>query len=142
SRALRGGGRPGRDADRVWCGDRAAAARWRLHPARPCRLAALGAGGRRAGAHRPGQLGVAPVQPPHRCGLGLPRAAPASVLVGYIVLSTMPHANVNWGFGPLRYVIVSPAYHRLHHDRDDQRGVNLATVLVVWDVLAGLAVCP
>jgi sterol desaturase/sphingolipid hydroxylase (fatty acid hydroxylase superfamily) len=74
--------------------------------------------------------------------LGTGGAVPASVLVGYIVLSTMPHANVDWGFGPLRYVIVSPAYHRLHHDRDDRRGVNLATVLVVWDVLAGLAVFP
>ena len=74
--------------------------------------------------------------------LGTGGAVPASVLVGYIVLSTLPHANVNWGFGPLRYVIVSPAYHRLHHDRDDRRGVNLGTVLVVWDVLAGLAVFP
>ena len=74
--------------------------------------------------------------------LGTGGAVPASVLVGYIVLSTMPHANVNWGFGPLRYVIVSPAYHRLHHDRDDRRGVNLGTVLVLWDVLAGLAVFP
>ena len=74
--------------------------------------------------------------------LGTGGAVPASVLVGYIVLSTMPHANVNWSFGPLRYVIVSPAYHRLHHDRDDRRGVNLGTVLVLWDVLAGLAVFP
>ena len=74
--------------------------------------------------------------------LGTGGAVPAAVLVGYIVLSTMPHANVNWGFGPLRYVIVSPAYHRLHHDRDDRRGVNLGTVLVLWDVLAGLAVFP
>jgi sterol desaturase/sphingolipid hydroxylase (fatty acid hydroxylase superfamily) len=74
--------------------------------------------------------------------LGTGGAVPASVLVGYIVLSTLPHANVNWSFGPLRYVVVSPAYHRLHHDRDDRRGVNLGTVLVVWDVLAGLAVFP
>ena len=74
--------------------------------------------------------------------LGTGGAVPASVLVGYVLLSTMPHANVNWGFGPLRYVIVSPAYHRLHHDRDDRRGVNLGTVLVLWDVLAGLAVFP
>jgi sterol desaturase/sphingolipid hydroxylase (fatty acid hydroxylase superfamily) len=74
--------------------------------------------------------------------LGTGGAVPASVLVGYIVLSTMPHANVDWGFGPLRYVIVTPAYHRLHHDRDDRRGVNLGTVLVLWDVLAGLAVFP
>ena len=42
----------------------------------------------------------------------------------------------------MRYVLVSPAYHRLHHDRDDRRGVNLGTVLVLWDVLAGLAVVP
>ena len=54
----------------------------------------------------------------------------------------MPHTNVNWSFGPLRYMLVSPAYHRLHHDRDDRRGVNLGTVLVLWDVLAGLAVFP
>jgi len=74
--------------------------------------------------------------------LGTGGAVPTSVLVGYIVLSTMPHANVNWGFGPLRYVIVTPAYHRLHHDRDDRRGVNLGTVLVLWDVLGGLAVFP
>ncbi len=74
--------------------------------------------------------------------LGTGGAVPASVLIGYVLVSTMPHTNVNWGFGPLRYVMVSPAYHRLHHDRDDRRGVNLGTVLVVWDVLAGLAVFP
>ncbi|HEX4434341.1 MAG TPA: sterol desaturase family protein [Acidimicrobiales bacterium] len=74
--------------------------------------------------------------------LGTGGAVPASVLIAYVLFSTMPHANVNWGFGPLRYVIVSPAYHRLHHDRDDRRGVNLGTVLVLWDVLAGLAVFP
>ena len=74
--------------------------------------------------------------------LGTGGAVPAWVLIGYIVLSTLPHANVNWRFGPLGYVLVTPAYHRLHHDRSDVRGVNLGTVLVLWDVLAGLAVFP
>jgi sterol desaturase/sphingolipid hydroxylase (fatty acid hydroxylase superfamily) len=74
--------------------------------------------------------------------IGTGGAVPASVLVVYVLLSTMPHTNVDWSFGPLRYVIVSPAYHRLHHDRADRRGVNLGTVLVLWDVLAGLAVFP
>jgi sterol desaturase/sphingolipid hydroxylase (fatty acid hydroxylase superfamily) len=74
--------------------------------------------------------------------LGTGGAVSAPVLVGYVLLSTLPHANVDWSFGPLRYVVVSPAYHRLHHDRDDRRGVNLGTVLVLWDVLAGLAVFP
>ena len=74
--------------------------------------------------------------------LGTSGAVPLPVLVGYVLLSTLPHANVTWDFGPLRSVIVSPAYHRLHHDRADTRGVNLGTVLVLWDVLAGLAVFP
>jgi sterol desaturase/sphingolipid hydroxylase (fatty acid hydroxylase superfamily) len=74
--------------------------------------------------------------------LGTGGAVPSSVLIGYIVLSTLPHANVIWRFGPLGYVLVTPAYHRLHHDRSDVRGVNLGTVLVLWDVLAGLAVFP
>ncbi len=74
--------------------------------------------------------------------LGTGGAVPASVLVAYVVLSTLPHANVNWRLGPLRYVLVTPAYHRLHHDRADRRGVNLGTVLVLWDLLAGLAVFP
>ncbi len=89
----------------------------------------------RARAHRPGQLDLAPVQPPGRRVLALPRAAPlaggdehphvlpcpsvgahelpahggaahcvgdggavpATVLVGYVVLSTLPHANVRLG---------------------------------------------
>jgi sterol desaturase/sphingolipid hydroxylase (fatty acid hydroxylase superfamily) len=74
--------------------------------------------------------------------LGTSGAVPLPMLVGYVLLSTLPHANVNWGFGPLRYLVVSPAYHRLHHDQGDTRGVNLGTVLVLWDVLAGLAVFP
>jgi sterol desaturase/sphingolipid hydroxylase (fatty acid hydroxylase superfamily) len=74
--------------------------------------------------------------------LGIAGEIPVPVLVGYVVLSTLPHANVPWGFGPLRYVVVSPSYHRLHHDESDARGVNLGTVLVVWDMLAGLAVFP
>ena len=49
--------------------------------------------------------------------LGTGGAVSAPVLVGYVLLSTLPHANVDWSFGPLRYVVVSPAYHRLHHDR-------------------------
>jgi sterol desaturase/sphingolipid hydroxylase (fatty acid hydroxylase superfamily) len=38
-------------------------------------------------------------------------------------------------------VIVSPAYHRLHHAPDTQ-DVNLGVVLTIWDVLAGLARFP
>jgi len=30
------------------------------------------------------------------------------------------HANVTWDFGPLRYVIASPAFHRWHHTSEEE----------------------
>ena len=38
-------------------------------------------------------------------------------------------------------MLVSPAYHRLHHARDNQ-AVNLGVVLTIWDVLARCASFP
>ncbi len=59
----------------------------------------------------------------------------------YVCVGTLQHANIRWTFGPLGRVIVSPAYHRLHHAPDTQ-GVNLGVVLTIWDVLAGRARFP
>jgi sterol desaturase/sphingolipid hydroxylase (fatty acid hydroxylase superfamily) len=59
----------------------------------------------------------------------------------YICIGTLQHANLRWTFGPAGRVIVSPAYHRLHHAPDTQR-VNLGVVLTIWDVLAGCARFP
>jgi sterol desaturase/sphingolipid hydroxylase (fatty acid hydroxylase superfamily) len=39
---------------------------------------------------------------------------------------------------PAGPVLVSPAYHRLHHAPDTQQ-VNLGVVLTIWDILAGRA---
>ena len=66
--------------------------------------------------------------------------APVLITV-YVCLGTLPHANVRWSYGPLKWVLVSPAYHRLHHsvERQDR---NFAVVLPVWDVLAGRACFP
>jgi hypothetical protein len=60
----------------------------------------------------------------------------------YLCLGTVPHANVPWSFGPFGRVLVSPAYHRLHHAMDGPQNVNLGIVLTVWDVLARRAVFP
>ena len=71
-------------------------------------------------------------------------AVPATALIAYGCLATLPHANLRWTFGPLGRVFVSPAYHRLHHDRDGgARGaVNFGFVLVCWDQLARRAAYP
>jgi len=66
--------------------------------------------------------------------------APVLITI-YICIGTLQHANLGWTFGPAGRVVVSPAYHRLHHAPDTQ-SVNLGVVLTLWDVLAGCARFP
>jgi len=67
--------------------------------------------------------------------------APVLITV-YLCLGALPHANVPWSFGPVGKVIVSPAYHRIHHAADGPYDVNFGIVLPWWDMLAGRAVFP
>ncbi len=49
------------------------------------------------------------------------------------------HSNIRWDYGPaLRWVLVSPAYHRWHHT-SDKEGIdkNFAGIFPVWDLLFG-----
>jgi sterol desaturase/sphingolipid hydroxylase (fatty acid hydroxylase superfamily) len=66
--------------------------------------------------------------------------APVLITI-YVCIGTLQHANLRWTFGPVGRVLVSPAYHRLHHAPDVQR-LNLGVVLTIWDVLAGRAMFP
>jgi sterol desaturase/sphingolipid hydroxylase (fatty acid hydroxylase superfamily) len=66
--------------------------------------------------------------------------APVLITI-YICIGTLQHANLRWTFGPVGRVIVSPAYHRFHHDTENQ-GLNLGVVLTIWDVLIGRARFP
>jgi sterol desaturase/sphingolipid hydroxylase (fatty acid hydroxylase superfamily) len=66
--------------------------------------------------------------------------APMLITV-YVCIGTLQHANLRWTFGPVGRMLVSPAYHRLHHAPDAQC-VNLGVVLTIWDVLAGYARFP
>ena len=77
--------------------------------------------------------------------LGANGTVPGAALIVYGCLVTLPHANLRWSFGPLGRVVVSPAYHRLHHASTplDSRGaVNFGFVLVCWDQLARRARFP
>ena len=53
------------------------------------------------------------------------------------------HANLSWTFGPLRYVLASPTFHRWHHC-SEQRGLdkNFASFFPVWDLLFGTFYMP
>jgi sterol desaturase/sphingolipid hydroxylase (fatty acid hydroxylase superfamily) len=53
------------------------------------------------------------------------------------------HANVSWTFGPLRYVVASPIFHRWHHAKEEQAlGKNFAGLFPFWDLLYGTIYMP
>lgn len=53
------------------------------------------------------------------------------------------HANVEWSFGPLRYIFVSPLFHRWHHALADKtRDANFGTLLACWDLVFGTFALP
>ncbi len=53
------------------------------------------------------------------------------------------HANLDWDFGPLRYVIASPRFHRWHHtSQEEGRDRNFAGGLPLWDILFGTFYLP
>lgn len=58
----------------------------------------------------------------------------------YAVLLTYHHSGMGYSLGWLDWVLVSPAYHRLHH-RTDGSG-NYGSMLTVFDVLFGTAHWP
>jgi sterol desaturase/sphingolipid hydroxylase (fatty acid hydroxylase superfamily) len=77
--------------------------------------------------------------------LGASGTVPGVALIVYGCLVTIPHANLRWTFGPLGRILVSPAYHRLHHaytPLDDRGTVNFGFALVCWDQLARRAAYP
>ena len=65
-----------------------------------------------------------------------------SILIAYGAFVAFAHSNTNLGFGPLRYVFVSPNYHRIHHRLNGAQDVNLGFALSIWDQLSHRAVFP
>jgi sterol desaturase/sphingolipid hydroxylase (fatty acid hydroxylase superfamily) len=62
-------------------------------------------------------------------------------LLGFYVLFL--HANLRWDFGPLRYVVASPAFHRWHHTSEAE-GLqrNFAGIFPAIDLLFGTLYFP
>jgi sterol desaturase/sphingolipid hydroxylase (fatty acid hydroxylase superfamily) len=75
-------------------------------------------------------LGFAPV--------ALVGIAPVLTLMAILV-----HANLDWDWGPLRWVLASPRFHRWHHtDEENARDKNFAGFLPLWDILFGTYYMP
>jgi sterol desaturase/sphingolipid hydroxylase (fatty acid hydroxylase superfamily) len=60
-----------------------------------------------------------------------------------MIAAVLAHANLNWTFGPFRYVIVSPVFHRWHHTYADQGGnKNFAPNFPFLDIAFGTFYMP
>jgi sterol desaturase/sphingolipid hydroxylase (fatty acid hydroxylase superfamily) len=69
----------------------------------------------------------------------------AFVIIGpfNLLYGALAHANLNWTFGPLRYVFASPVYHRWHHVKDPAGyNSNFAPTFPLWDLLFGTYYMP
>jgi sterol desaturase/sphingolipid hydroxylase (fatty acid hydroxylase superfamily) len=67
------------------------------------------------------------------------------VVLGPITIahSAFVHANLNWTFGPFKYVIATPVFHRWHHTAPDRGGEkNFAGTFPILDVLFGTFYMP
>lgn len=60
------------------------------------------------------------------------------------LIGHLNHANLNLGWGPLRYLLNSPRMHLWHHnyDADSRTTVNFGIIFSVWDWLFGTAYMP
>jgi sterol desaturase/sphingolipid hydroxylase (fatty acid hydroxylase superfamily) len=72
----------------------------------------------------------------------LPELFPV-VLLALACHNMYVHLNLDWGHGPLRYLIASPKFHRWHHaDVPEAQGKNLANVIPLYDVIFGTYYLP
>jgi sterol desaturase/sphingolipid hydroxylase (fatty acid hydroxylase superfamily) len=66
-----------------------------------------------------------------------------AVLTFTIVYEMMLHANIPFDFGPLKYLFVSPAFHRWHHTCEEAHvDKNFGSMLSCFDWILGTAYLP
>lgn len=69
-------------------------------------------------------------------GIDFPPAVYVTVALDWH--SRIVHANLRTNFGPLKYVIVSPQFHRVHHSMEPHhRDVNIGAWFTIWDRIFG-----
>jgi sterol desaturase/sphingolipid hydroxylase (fatty acid hydroxylase superfamily) len=70
-----------------------------------------------------------------------------ALLAGAVIatfIGNLNHANIFFDWGPLRYLLNSPAMHIWHHDKKPEKraGVNFAIVFSLWDWIFGTSYMP
>jgi sterol desaturase/sphingolipid hydroxylase (fatty acid hydroxylase superfamily) len=68
-------------------------------------------------------------------GFDLTAVAAAAPIFG--LYGVLLHSRVDWRFGPLAWLVVTPAYHRWHHSTAVEGGCNFAGLFPLWDLVFG-----
>lgn len=75
--------------------------------------------------------------------MGFPLEALMALVPFNIIYSALVHANLNWTYGPFRYVLASPVFHRWHHTMQEEGlDKNFASTFPVLDLIWGTFYMP
>jgi sterol desaturase/sphingolipid hydroxylase (fatty acid hydroxylase superfamily) len=73
--------------------------------------------------------------------LGIPTEAWPVLWMVFGILEALQHGELDWDFGPLYYVVVSPVFHSIHHSTIEAHyNKNLGGMFSFWDYIFGTAV--
>ena len=80
--------------------------------------------------------------PVYVLGLATPLTPAGGAMSALLVLATtmwgfLIHANVRWRFGPLEWLVSTPAFHHWHHTKAQPHDRNYASMLPVMDWIFG-----
>jgi sterol desaturase/sphingolipid hydroxylase (fatty acid hydroxylase superfamily) len=71
--------------------------------------------------------------------------SPLQAGIGYslgLFIQFWEHTNVKVDIGVLKWVFITPAFHRVHHSATRHKGMNLGTTFSIWDRMFGTYVDP
>lgn len=75
--------------------------------------------------------------------LGFSPAAIVTMASFNMIYSAMVHANLNWTFGPFKYIFASPVFHRWHHTAQEEgMNKNFAPTFPLLDIVFGTFYMP
>ena len=73
--------------------------------------------------------------------LGVPTVSWLPMVMVMNAFESVQHAQLDWTYGPLYRVFVSPVFHSIHHSTDRAHyDKNYAKIFSAWDFLFGTAV--
>jgi sterol desaturase/sphingolipid hydroxylase (fatty acid hydroxylase superfamily) len=64
----------------------------------------------------------------------------AAAIANFVQIWT--HTNIRVDIGPLQWLIVTPAYHRVHHRASAEPARNFGNLLTIWDRMFGTHEAP